>query len=285
MRIEQMFASPYLQAEDLRAYNSGITIVTIEDVTYKTKEARNVGEAEIDYFLKLREFRKPMRLKKVNADQIAALLGTRETDEWRGQTIGVFPIQVRVPNPEGGTKMVWVINVDIVKPTTAPELPPGSDITGMAYEQRAVGGPITSGPRLPAGQWPAPARPVTTGATPPGTLTTAGDNSPIGIERAMDIISALHERGRTWDDLVHHFKLAGQSALIEGKRPPDVTAAVVPLARAFVRDLPKVRPSLDAPARQSLRNTWEPPAQVIDRSTGEVIQPAEGMPPDDDIPF
>lgn len=280
MRIEQMFPSPYLQAEDLRAYNNGITVVTIDEVTYKTKEARNVGEAEIDYFLKLRELRKPMRLKKINADSIAELLGTRETDDWRGQTIGIFPVQVRVPDPQGGTKPVWVINVDIVKPTTAPQLSPNSDITGMAHES-TVRGPALTG----MGNRP---RPVGSQAAQPGSaLTTAGGNAPIGADKAIEIVDALHQRGKVWGDLEQHLRIAGQQDLVSGKLPPDAAAAVVPLARVFVRDMPKTRPAMTAAEKTAVRNAWAPPppaTEVLDRTTGEVITPGS-VPPDDDIPF
>ena len=96
MRVSQMFPSQRLDAEDLQAFAPGVSIVTIEQVTYRTLEAKKAGEAEIEYAIKFREFRKPVRLSKTRAQVITDVLGTDETDEWQGKTIGIQPVQIQI---------------------------------------------------------------------------------------------------------------------------------------------------------------------------------------------
>lgn len=114
-RIREMFPSKFLQPEDLPVGKP--TVVTIREVYPEQAKRNAAGELEAEWTIRFAEYRKPMKLKAINARAIADVLGTEETDDWVDQTIGIFPTQVPVHG-----KMVPVINVDIMKPQTRPAL-------------------------------------------------------------------------------------------------------------------------------------------------------------------
>lgn len=275
MHLTQMFPSRHLSAEDLRAYNPGITVVTIEKIDFETERSARPGEPGIKYYLKLREFAKSFKLNRTSAAQIAGTLGTEDTSQWLGQTIGIFPIQLRI-----GDKLLWVVNVDAMRPTTAPQLPPNSDITGLAVSGAGgYGLPMTSRPSLPG----------------------AAEVAPMGMETAAQIVRTLQERKKTWDDLLAYLKDVGKADLAAGKSPPDCPVVIVEWARRFVRMFPKV---VEGQPLERIKQMWAPPppspavGEVVNPQTGEVISsPAVNMTAgltgsspaihveEDDIPF
>lgn len=312
MLLRQMFPSPYLQAEDLRAMNPGPTVVTIEEINFKTRQGEDVGKAEIDYFIRFREFKKWARLKPAMCSDIESALGSEETDEWIGQTISIYPTTVQVPAGQGKKKTVWVIGVEPNRPVTPPQLKPGTDITGLAAEHRRRTSPIM---QQPAGmiQQPSPA---------PGVYLTG---KPIGKRVAAVMILTLRERGWDWDRLIGHMKRLGLETAIAGRMPFDADESIMVPARALAASLPKVAPigigDLDAEVAKVMMQ-WEPPAspapasplhaatqttitqipggavagEVVDRVTGVVtpadpsmsFKPSKAPAPvvnDDDIPF
>lgn len=263
MHLSQMFPKKTLDAEDLRAFAPTGAIVTIEQIDYKTLESRSMGEPEIAYYVKTREFRKPFKLNKTNAFAIAQVLGTEETKQWVGQTVRLMPAQISVTDrADGKRKKIWTFDVDMMRPTEAPSLAPGTDITGAAHDPRL---------QLPR----APAAPQ-----------VAGGEQPIGMDKALEIASALHERGRNMGDLEKHLQAAGLGQQLAGRFPPEWPSAVLPLARSLCGMFPRSQPPLPAAQAATFREAWAKrpqTAEVIDTKTGEVIAPGQQV--EDDIPF
>lgn len=130
--ITQMFPSKYLQPEDLK---EGVTVVEIEKVWPEAaKYNHEVGDMETFWNIRFREFRKPMKLKAINARTIADVLNDQNTDNWAGLSIGIFPTQILVHG-----KMIPVINVDIKLPDVRPSLSRGRAFVLVGAKIGAVG--------------------------------------------------------------------------------------------------------------------------------------------------
>ena len=268
MKLSQMFPSRTLDAEDLEAFAPGVTIVTIENVAFRTMEATKPGDAEIEYSIKFREFRKMVRLSKTRAQTIADVLGTDETDEWVGKTVGISPAKISIYDRDSKrNKLLTIVSIDIQRPMSPPTLAPNTDITGAASQAR-----------LNARAVPGASLPPTAGAAP----------AMLGMEQASLILAALKERNKTWDDLLVYLRSLGMGEAVAGRMPFDCPAAVLAPARAFVRGFPRVK-DVDVQAEAGrIRAGWAPPAatEVIDKATGEVITlPGPDAGTNDDIPF
>jgi len=265
MRLSQMFPKSTLDAADLAALNQGVTVVTIEKVDFQTFKAKRPGDAEIAYFLHVREFKKPFRMGKMISGQIAQVIGTDETDDWIGKTIGLRPLYQRFTDEKTGhARMVWIFDVDMVKPSTPPQLMPKQDITGLAASIK--GGPVPG---------------ITAGVQSPqlaGAGAVVADASPMGVDKAAAMVSALRERGKTCDDLIKHLGNAGMSHLVVGKIPPDWPVSVIPATHGFCRMFPKSAAAASPTELEAIKQMWRPPAstaapttEVINKQTGEVI--------------
>jgi hypothetical protein len=276
LHITQMFPSKYLAAEDLRALNPGMTVVTIEKVDYKTGFSREVGQANIEYFLKLIEFKKWMRLNKFNGMLLADLFGGN-TDDWVGKCIQIFPIQIPIAG-----KHIWVINIAIDPPRTRPILPRDHDISGLAAQAHNPG---VQAPGLP----PASTVPA-----------AAGQEGRLGIDTAAAIFGALIERNRTWDNFVAYMKDVNQGALVLNLEPPECSYAVREWAMKFCKLAPRVNAKPSDATLDSIKARWKPPApavgDVVNHKTGELLKSgAEALPAgavsapaeidEEDIPF
>lgn len=268
MYLQQMFPKASLDAADLKATFPNGVIVTIESVDAKTFEAKNPGEAEIGYYLKVREFKKPFKLNKSNAMAIADLLGSQNTDDWFGKTINLRAIDYRITDRQSGQKkIIAIFDVDMLLPTSPPHLQPNRDITG-AFAM------LQSPTALPQNAAFAPKHDFT-------FLPPTSDR--IGIDKAVEMVAAFNERDRTTPDFVKHLESLGLEDLVRGKETPDWPSLILAMARKWVRDVP-VTLKIGAEEKALIRAKWEPPApkpgwgDVIDTVTGEVID-------DDSVPF
>ena len=246
MRVGQMYPSKTLDGRDLFEFAPDGAVVTIEKVDFKTFEAKNPGDAEIAYYLYTREFRKPFKLGKMNAESIEQVLGTDESDEWIGQTIMIRGFSKKIPDRDnkGRMKIIWLIDVDMVKPTTAPTIAPKTDISGMFAAAR----PKNS---LPA-------------------------STQIGAQIAIKIAANLHLRGKNIGDLVAHLHTVGMGHLVADKTPPQWPNSVLAASRTFSEDLPRVSEPMPKAMFDALLAAWgaapaQTPTEVIDPTTGEVI--------------
>lgn len=254
-----MFPKQTLDAEDLFALAPQGAVVTIEKVDFKTYDSGRVGDAEISYFLFTREFKKPFRLNKQNAQTIEQVLGSDETDEWIGRTIMVCGVKKKITDRDTGKpKQIWVIDVDMMAPRSAPTLPPKQDITGLAASNRPTA--------LPPGV-----------AAHAGALSSASGQNTIGIDKAVEIAAVLEERGKSLADLAAHLDSIGMGGHIAGKELPDWPFLIIAVAKKFCQGFPRCNPSSSPERKAAIRARWEAPPGV-NPATGEVI-------PEDDIPF
>lgn len=267
MHLNQMFPKKTLDAEDLRAYSPTGAVVTIEAINFKTIDSRQFGEPGIVYFMKVREFKKPFKLNKTNGYAIGQLLGTEHTEQWIGQVIRLMPSLITVTdNGTGKPKKIWTFDVDMLRPSEAPSLPPNSDITGMAYDHsRSLPG-VRPGP-LPQG----------------GAGAAMGELTPIGEDKAADIAISLSERGRTLSDLAKHIDAIGLGAHVENRLPPAWPQAILPVARKYCSQLPKCAAPMSPSSAAQLKASWRP-AEVVNKATGEVIQAPPPATPQDSQP-
>lgn len=286
MRLNQMFPKQTLDAEDLNAYSPTGAVVTIEHIDYKTVEANEIGEAGLAYYVKFREFKKPVRLNKTNAYAIGDLLGSDDTDNWVGKTVNLLPVQIAVTDRSTKKrKRIWTFDIDAMAPQTPPRLGPNTDITGQAAYLRGPNG----GPSLP----PAGRAPID---------PAQGELTPIGVDVAAQVVATFRERGQSVETFLRHMGSVGMADLIHGKAPPEWPRAVLAAARRFSASFPKSQAPMAPSAIEALKDSWRPPpappaTEVVDRKTGEVINPAAPTPPpgdgrpefvpieEDDIPF
>lgn len=254
----------YCIDEDHLPNQAGMNVVQIRAIDteyYEAIENRRKVEKE-RHLLWLAGFDLPLRLNNTRLKILIALLGP-ETDHWAGKKIGLF---VGATQNYGDVERCLMIHIQ----------PIDQSIPHVSQAKRS---------QLPGGQqWP-PQQPAPAAAA----LPAKPDTSPIGADTAAEICAALEQRNKTWDDLRLHLGTAGFGELIAGKLPPDCPAAILPAARTYVRDLPPTKPK---PEAAKFKAMWAPPPEVIDRSTGEVINPAAGLKPGaapvmaaDDIPF
>lgn len=284
MKLTQMWPRKTLDPADLAALvgDERFLPVTIEKVDYKTLEARNPGDAEIAYYIKFRELAKPTKLSKTFADQIAACLGSDDTEAWLGRVIAITPAKIMVPALDGSGRKVpiCVINCDLMAPTKQPSLQANTDITGLQFEVAAAAG----GPSLPARRPPFNGASVNQAASPAAPAVNA--NAVLGADKAARMIVVLRQRGKTWDDFISHCKMNALGHLIEGRMPAEAGLAVVGAFNAYKSGFAKVAEVADVESEVAkLKASWEPPKPAYDGPRKQVENTASGHVEDDDIPF
>lgn len=253
MRREQMFPPKHLSGSELLDYNPNGAIVTIEAVTFETIRSPRPGEPGIVYYLKFIEFKKTMKLTKFNAGVCFDTLG-EDTEFWLGKIVRIFPIQILLPSSDGTQRPFWVINIDLMRPTTKPVLPPNSDITGYSanvaqHGQRAM---------LP-GAAPRAALPAPAPKPEPERFTLAR----IGAAAANAFLAAAKAKGLNGDHFIAWLRIRDFDAFthVHGRFVEDWSSELIPLMRSFLGGEPA-----------------EPKQDVVDFGTGEVIKPAEPQP-------
>lgn len=83
--IDKMVTSKYLKIADV----PDPVIVTIMGVK-QVNVAQNDAEPEMKWAIKFQEFDKPMVLNTTNLQVAAKVLGSKDTDDWKGQEIILF---------------------------------------------------------------------------------------------------------------------------------------------------------------------------------------------------
>lgn len=249
---------------------TGMNVVEIKAIDTEEYTAFEQGRkvSKRRHLLWLAGFDLPFRLNNTRLKLLIALLG-QETNGWIGKKIGIY-VSAQMSYGEVVTSlMIHIQPID-------QSIPP---VSQRRFSQLPPGAP---------GGWP-PQSP------PPGALATQvnspdSDMTPIGTDAAAEVCCQLEERGKTWDDLRIFLNANGLGEMIAGKHPGDCPKAIRSTLRSFLASSPKVKPRPDP---EKFKKLWlPPPAEVIDKRTGEVINPAAGLPgqppnevPDDDIPF
>lgn len=116
MKIGSAFPSKYLKAADLGESKVLVTIdrVEVEDVGQQ-------GRKESKPVLYFRGKDKGLVLNKTNANKIKAIIGTDETDDWKGHRIGLYATET-----EFAGEMVDCIRVAAPPKNAKPAPPPPS---------------------------------------------------------------------------------------------------------------------------------------------------------------
>jgi len=279
MNVREMFPSKRFDAHDLRDFGSGeMIVVTIESIDFQSKDSKEVGVANVDWLMKVKELKKPIKFNSFSGYTLAEIFGTEESEEWVGRRIGIKPEVIN-----GYGKPMLVVNFWDCGPQL-PVLPDNTDLTGFrrwTTDQQE---------RLKRRCLPAAnAAPEEPGGSVSGQLAPA---QAIGEQKAALIIVGLRERGLEWDNLVAHLKGKSLGSLIVGLEPGSCPQSIENHARAFLEAHPIATRFDDRQAEaDKIIAGWRPPPteavarEVIDKATGEVKTAGAGIPPDDDIPF
>ena len=107
--LDDVYASKWLRAKDLNGQPALVTIQEIGMTKFKD------GKSQIT--LTFREQEKPFGCNKTNASNIAKIMNSRDTDDWIGKQIVIFPTEV-----EFSGEMVDAIRVRAPR-NRAPEPP------------------------------------------------------------------------------------------------------------------------------------------------------------------
>lgn len=108
MKLNDAYPSNFLTAEDLGGRDITITIqdIELEDLGQGAKKEKKLA-------ITMAGKKKKFIVNKTNANTIAKVLGTDETDDWIGQRIIIGPREVEFQG-----EMVWSIRVSLRLPTS-----------------------------------------------------------------------------------------------------------------------------------------------------------------------
>lgn len=204
MKLGQMFPSKYLAASDLEA--GKFMLVTIAEIDWidVSMHKDSPDDPDAAYIMKLREFKKPMKLNRTNANTIATVLKSDDTDDWAGRQIRIFPTQAQF-----GNQTFPVIRVDF-NPVHGGALPP----------------------RNPGATLASPA----TASSLPATF----DTKPVGQKNAAAFMAALAEQGKRTDDFLRWAKLCEREIhdLCYGREINDWPRGGATLMQRYLREIP-----------------------------------------------
>ena len=139
MKLNEVFASSLLKAEDLNGKN--VTVI-IESLELKAFDDKKTGKAENKIILHFKGKQKGFVCNKTNAKTIAKLYGD-ETDAWVGKAITIGPREVEFQG-----EMTWAIRVSLQKPIAANPAPIQT-VRGDTTEDGAAYAPDASNSEAP----------------------------------------------------------------------------------------------------------------------------------------
>jgi len=110
MNINDMRTSRFVSKSDLPAPPNGILVTILGVGQEQVKD--DTGENKTKYTLAVKELPKPLILNITNAGAIGAIVGSEETNDWKGKQVEVYydptismggkivgGIRIRMPNP------------------------------------------------------------------------------------------------------------------------------------------------------------------------------------------
>lgn len=127
MKIREAFPSKWLKADDLAGNKVTVTIDSAEMTSVSNEE----DDKLVIYF---RGKKKGFIVNVTNANMIAEITGSEETDDWIGQQITLY--STKVPY---GNKRVDAIRVDYPPPVAKPNGQPKPLVTRTAPPPREPG--------------------------------------------------------------------------------------------------------------------------------------------------
>ena len=108
MKLNDAYPSQFLTAEDLDGKDITITIAEIE-----LEEIGQGHDKSKKLVIGMTGKKKRFVVNKTNANTIAKVLGSDDTDDWLGQRITIGPREVEFQG-----NMVWSIRVSLKKPVS-----------------------------------------------------------------------------------------------------------------------------------------------------------------------
>lgn len=108
MKLNDAYPSQFLTAEDLDGKDITITIADIE-----LEEIGQGHDKSKKLVIGMTGKKKRFVVNKTNANTIAKVLGSDDTDDWIGQRISIGPREVEFQG-----NMVWSIRVSLKKPVS-----------------------------------------------------------------------------------------------------------------------------------------------------------------------
>lgn len=292
MKLGQMFPPTSLKGEMLPRRP---VVVRIEEVDYRLG-TDDSGNPEPYYLMFLEGWPKPMYLNKTNAHTIAQLVGSDETEDWRGRTISIRPAAGN--HPDG--RPCVTIQVDMVAPTSPPELtPPPETAEALGGNWRPALARGMAGHQA-GGYIDATATPSEPAAQPPPTqqLPADFDMASMGEAMASRVVEALKRRGLNWEAMLIAMKREAPAffEVTFGVETADVPKGVCSWIVGFLESHPvadtgaptRTPPAAENPA-YALSAPSPPPAASVSLEP-EHAPPPPGDPPhdpmtEDDIPF
>lgn len=257
-RVSDAFQSRFTEPGDISQLFPQGVVVTIEAVRpYQATMQQQPGvaspEPDVAWMMKVRELKKPIRLKGYCANSIAAALQEEDMDRWFGRTVKICGIQVMAYG-----KMVWVVNAEDRAPIDRPSLPLNSDLKLMLQERYAG--------RLPGGNG--------------GDQPNAMDLVPIGKEgevRIKTALAGLIDQQASWDDFLRWMKTEAPAALPDafGVDIPEVPRYIGQHFNGYIRWVKAGRP------RQQELQPPAPPPPPPPVSPPPVIRTPPGRPAND----
>lgn len=269
-----MFPPRRYGGQDLvEAFGPGITIVTIDGVDFEEFKKTRDREAQIVYSLHVRELKLPIKLTKTLAQQIAETLGTEESNEWCGCTIGLRPKQTTIDGED-----FWIITCDIQPPQLPPSLGYKLDLVAIAADRanRQLGGKATS-PSVGRGQYDPEAQSRPTDIPPNRKVRS---HETLGIQRAAMLVELVEQRSKTWAELRTHLRdNVGPAEVFDGIEPWDMPSAFAGDAWRWAKSFPECAQGRTAAQivrawqQRQAANQVLADGTVMDPATGEVIEP------------
>lgn len=92
MKRNDVFPSRFLKADDLQERDLTVTIKDCEMVEFTDPQTRERDDKPVLYFQE--QGVKPLILNKTNFSTIEKVLGSDETEDWKGKKITLFGIEV-----------------------------------------------------------------------------------------------------------------------------------------------------------------------------------------------
>ena len=90
--INKLFPSKWMKASDLAGHDR---IATVRSMTEEPMHSQSSGKQEMKPCLAFDEFDKPMVLNKTNAQSIAGIVGSPDTQDWIGKQVVLYPDRVQ----------------------------------------------------------------------------------------------------------------------------------------------------------------------------------------------
>ena len=223
------------------------------DTEYAVFVENGVSVERAQHILRLHGWRLPLRLNNTKVDSLVAILGP-ETDLWIGRKVVLTAVPITT---YGQTKLgVAIVPLQGDQPVTnvpehmlaAPRA--GQGRPGLAGGVRGHAGSLPASPLQQLAQPPAPAR----------------NTTPLGEERAVQLLVQLRVRNRSWDDMLKAMKALHQDVYeaMSGTDPAGVPEWCAKAIADYLRSFEPVKAAEQAAIEADVRKARSPSPLGLD---------------------